>query len=218
MVTLKLSQTADGYAAGDEHDARLAITGEAANLAVQAMRSLHDAIMIGVGTAREDDPLLTVRLPGVTTQPLRVVLDARLDLPLHSRLAEKAREFPTLAVATAQAPREREAALAQAGVEVARVEADARGRVNLGAALRLLAARGVTRVFSEGGPRVGSALVEGGLADEVALLTALKPLGRPGRPALAAAARSALADPARYREARGAVYGDDRLRLWERTG
>ena len=218
MVTLKLAQTADGYAAGDEHDARLAITGEAANLAVQVMRSLHDAIMIGVGTAREDDPLLTVRLPGVTKQPLRVVLDARLDLPLHSRLAENAREFPTLAVATAQARREREAALAQAGVEVARVEADARGRVNLGAALRLLGARGVTRVFSEGGPRVGSGLIERGLADEVALLTALKPLGRAGPAGARRRRLRALADPARYPTRSARVYGDRPLRRWERTG
>ena len=63
MVTLKLALTADGYAAGEEHDARLAITGEAANSAVQVMRSLNDAIMIGVGTACDDDPLLTIRLP-----------------------------------------------------------------------------------------------------------------------------------------------------------
>ena len=82
MVTLKLAQTADGFAAGDEHDARLAITGEAANLRVQVMRSLHDAIMVGVGTARDDDPLLTVRLPGVDARPLRVVLDSRLGLSL----------------------------------------------------------------------------------------------------------------------------------------
>ena len=101
MVTLKLALTADGYAAGDEHDPRLAITGEAANGAVQVMRSLHDAIMIGVGTARDDDPLLTVRLPGVAQRPLRVVLDTQLELPLRSRLVATAREFPTLVVATA---------------------------------------------------------------------------------------------------------------------
>ena len=82
MVTLKLALTADGYAAGDEHDPRLAITGEAANGAVQVMRSLNDAIMIGVGTACDDDPLLTIRLPGVAQTPLRVVLDSRLELPL----------------------------------------------------------------------------------------------------------------------------------------
>ena len=64
MVTLKLARTADGFAAGDEHDPRLAITGEAANLRVQVMRAMHDAIMVGVGTALGDDPLLTVRLPG----------------------------------------------------------------------------------------------------------------------------------------------------------
>ncbi len=218
MVTLKLARTADGYAAGDDHDPRLAITGEAANLAVQVMRSLHEAIMVGIGTAREDDPLLTVRLPGVNARPLRVVLDARLELPLASRLVSTAREFPTLIVATQAAPPEREAALTAAGAEIARVAAVASGGIDLGAALRLLAARGVTRVFSEGGPRVAARLVAAGLADEVTLFTALKPLGRPGRPALDAATQGALADPARYREKDGAAYGDDRLRRWERVG
>jgi diaminohydroxyphosphoribosylaminopyrimidine deaminase/5-amino-6-(5-phosphoribosylamino)uracil reductase len=218
MVTLKLAQTADGYAAGDEHDPRLAITGEAANLAVQVMRSLHEAIMIGIGTAREDDPLLTVRLPGANARPLRVVLDARLELPLASRLAATAHEFLTLIVATSAAPPEREAALTAAGAEIARVAGDASGRIDLGAALRLLSGRGVTRVFSEGGPRVAARLVAAGLTDEVALITALKPLGRPGRLALDAATQGALADPARFREQEGAVYGDDRLRRWERVG
>lgn len=95
LVTLKLARTADGYAAGDEHDPRLAITGEAANLRVQIMRSMHDAIMIGVGTALADDPLLTVRMPGAeAVRPLRVVLDGRLQLPTRSRLCATARAFP----------------------------------------------------------------------------------------------------------------------------
>jgi diaminohydroxyphosphoribosylaminopyrimidine deaminase/5-amino-6-(5-phosphoribosylamino)uracil reductase len=218
MVTLKLALTADGYVAGDEHDPRLAITGEAANGAVQVMRSLHDAIMIGVGTARDDDPLLTVRLPGVAQRPLRVVLDSRLELPLRARLVATAREFPTLVVATAAAPATREAALAAKGVETARVEADPQGGVDLGAALRLIGKRGVTRVFSEGGPRVASRLIALGLADEVALFSALKPLGRPGRPALDAAAHAALADPARYRALGPQTYGADALRRWQRVG
>jgi diaminohydroxyphosphoribosylaminopyrimidine deaminase/5-amino-6-(5-phosphoribosylamino)uracil reductase len=218
MVTLKLAMTADGYVAGDEHDARLAITGEAANGAVQVMRSLHDAIMIGAGTARDDDPLLTVRLLGVTQRPLRVVLDAQLDLPLASRLVATAGKFPTLVVTTAAAPAEREAALAAKGVETARVEADPAGGVDLGAALRLLGERGVTRVFSEGGPRVGSRLIALRLADEVALFSAVKPLGRPGRPALDAAAHSVLVDLAHYRALEPETYGTDTLRRWERVG
>jgi len=218
MVTLKLARTADGFAAGDEHDARLTITGEMANLRVQVMRSLHDAIMIGVGTALGDDPLLTVRLPGLESRPLRVVLDSRLSLPLRSRLCETARDFATLAIATREAAKDRENALSAKGVEIARVDGDAAGEVDLASALRLLARRGLTRVFSEGGPRVGSRLVTSGLADEVAVFTALKPLGRPGLPALDASALGALADPARYREAESAALGDDALRRWERVG
>ncbi|HYA72197.1 MAG TPA: bifunctional diaminohydroxyphosphoribosylaminopyrimidine deaminase/5-amino-6-(5-phosphoribosylamino)uracil reductase RibD [Roseiarcus sp.] len=218
MTTLKLARTADGFAAGDEYDPRLAITGETANLQVQVMRSLHDAIMVGIGTAREDDPLLTVRLPGLDSRPLRVILDSHLDLPLRSRLCETAREFPTLVIATRAAAREREAALAARGVEVERVDADSSGRVDLNEALRLLARRGLTRVFSEGGPHIGARLIASGLADEVVLLTALKPLGRPGLPALDAQALAALNDPKRYREIETAVYGADSLRRLERLG
>ena len=218
MVTLKLAMTADGYAAGDEHDARLAITGEAANGVVQVMRSLHDAIMIGAGTARDDDPLLTVRLPGVAQKPLRIVLDPQLELPLASRLVATAGEFPTLVVATAAAPAEREAALAAKGVETVRVEADPPGGVDLGAALRLLGQRGVTRVFSEGGPRVASRLIALGLVDEVALFSALKPLGRSGLRALDAAAHAALVDLAQYRALEPETYGTDTLRRFERVG
>ena len=80
-VTLKLAETADGFAAGGAHDPRLRITGEIANLRVQVMRSTHEAIMVGVGTAIADDPALTVRLLGVDRKPLRVVLDTHLIFP-----------------------------------------------------------------------------------------------------------------------------------------
>ncbi len=66
MVTLKLAQTADGYAAGAAHDPRLHITGPVADAFTHVQRSLHDAIMVGSGTAREDDPLMTVRLRAST--------------------------------------------------------------------------------------------------------------------------------------------------------
>jgi diaminohydroxyphosphoribosylaminopyrimidine deaminase/5-amino-6-(5-phosphoribosylamino)uracil reductase len=214
MVMLKLARTADGYAAGDEHDPRLAITGEIANRRTQTLRAMHDAIMIGVGTALGDDPLLTVRQNGLEQKSLRVVLDSALRLLPESRLCARAQSYPTLVVTTPAASPEREAALRARGVEVERVGGG--GRVDLGEALRLLGSRGITRVFSEGGPSVGSALIREGLADEVALFTAHKPLGRPGRPALTADALAALDDLGRYVEAPGASYGADRLRRWER--
>jgi len=89
-------------------------------------------------------------------------------------------------------------------------------RVDLRQALAFLARRGVTRIFSEGGPRVGSKLIELGIADEVALFTATKPLGRKGLPALAPAAYRALEDPARYGEAEPESFAPDEMRRWER--
>ncbi len=213
MCTLKLARTADGYAAGDEHDPRLHITGQDADHLVNEMRAAHDAIMVGVGTVLVDDPLLAVRLPEPHNRPLRVILDSHLRLPTRSRLCATVKQFATLVITTPSADATREAELRAIGVEVARVGADARGRVDLSAAFAYLAKRGITRVFSEGGPRVGAKLIAEGLADDVALFTALRPLGRPGVAALDADALAALEDARRYGEVENIMIGPDRFRL-----
>jgi diaminohydroxyphosphoribosylaminopyrimidine deaminase / 5-amino-6-(5-phosphoribosylamino)uracil reductase len=216
-VTLKLAETADGFASGGAHDARLRITGQIADLRVQVMRSTHEAIMVGVGTALADDPALTVRLPGVDLKPLRVVLDTHLRLPARSRLAAAARDVPTLVIAGPYAPDESARSLADLGVAIERVGLDAGGRVDLDEALRALAARRITRVFSEGGPLVAARLIALGLADEVVLIMAEKPLGRPGVPALSEEARAALSDGSRYRLHETLDYGPDTMRVWGRA-
>ena len=113
------------------------------------------------------------------------------------------------------APNEAALRLADLGVMIERVRLDADRRVDLNEALVALTARGVTRVFSEGGPRVAARLIALKLADEVALITAEKPLGRPGVPALDDEARAALNDPLRYRLVETPVYGPDATRVWE---
>jgi diaminohydroxyphosphoribosylaminopyrimidine deaminase/5-amino-6-(5-phosphoribosylamino)uracil reductase len=216
-VTLKLAETADGFASASANDSRLRITGPIADLRVQIMRSTHEAIMVGVGTALGDDPALTVRLAGLDRSPLRVVLDTHLRLPERSRLAATATETPTLVIAGATAPDEAARRLEDLGVAIERVPLDAEGHVDLHKALRALAARGITRVFSEGGPLVAARLIAFGLADEVALITADKPLGRPGLPALDSDAREALRDGSRYRAVETTSYGPDTMRLWRRA-
>lgn len=215
MVTLKLAQTADGYAAGGDYDPRLMITGQAANSAVQVWRSLHDAIMVGSGTAREDDPSLTVRIPGANYKPLRVVLDREASLSPRSRLASSAREVPVLVFVGEAADAAKIAALQVLGVEV-EVLLLQHGHLDLLAALKALSTRGITRVFSEGGPSVGSALIAQGLADEVLLLSAPKPLGRVGVSALSDAARAQLADSGLYSAAPATHIGSDKLQKFER--
>ena len=84
-------------------------------------------------------------------------------------------------------------------------------------ALKALSARGVTRVFSEGGPSVAARLIALGLADEVVMFTAEKPLGRPGVAALADEARIALESGGRYQLIETAAYGPDAMRRWARA-
>ena len=215
MVTLKLAETADGFAAGGRHDPRLTITGEAANVQVHMQRALHDAIMVGIGTAREDDPLMTVRLAGIDRKPVRVVLDTRLALSPASRLAATARSVPVLLIAGNGASREAERALVAQGVEVARLAEDAQGRIDLAAALHLLAARGVLRVFSEGGPQVAVALIAADLVDATWIYTGLRRFGGEGVPALDKAARARLADASLFVRTNH-IAGADRLTSYER--
>jgi diaminohydroxyphosphoribosylaminopyrimidine deaminase/5-amino-6-(5-phosphoribosylamino)uracil reductase len=121
-----------------------------------------------------------------------------------------------LAIATEAASQDRAEALEAVGIHVERVASDREGRVDLRSALRTLARRGIARVFSEGGPSVGAALIAQGLADEVFLFTAQRPLGRPGLPALDAAALAALEDRKRFVPVEVGHFGGDEMRRLER--
>ncbi|MGB6326617.1 MAG: bifunctional diaminohydroxyphosphoribosylaminopyrimidine deaminase/5-amino-6-(5-phosphoribosylamino)uracil reductase RibD [Methylocella sp.] len=218
MVSLKLALTADSYAAGPAGDPRLVITGAPANGLVHVMRAMHDAVMTGIGTILADDSLLSVRLPGLEDRkPLRVVLDSDLRLPPLARLAATAAKIPTLAIAGEGASEERAARLREALIEVAHVRRDAGGRVDLDAALTLLAARGLTRIFCEGGPRVAAGLIAQGLADEVVIFTAPESLGRDGVLGLDADTTALLGATDHYRLAETRMIGADRLTRYERV-
>jgi diaminohydroxyphosphoribosylaminopyrimidine deaminase/5-amino-6-(5-phosphoribosylamino)uracil reductase len=219
MVTLKLAETIDGFAAaGSPHDPRLIITGVAANNRIQIMRSMHDAIMVGIGTILGDDPLLTLRLPGMESRtPLRVVLDTHLRTPVRSRLVATAAERPVLLIAGERAPADARRDLEDRGVSVEIVECDDNGHIDLRAALGVLASAGLTRVFSEGGPHVAGQLIAEGLADDVLLVRGSKSLGSPGVPALDDGARALLRDATRFRHAGDSFAGVDRISHFERV-
>lgn len=217
MLTLKLAETADGYAAGPAGAPRLMLTSDIANAHVQMLRALHDAILIGSGTALADDPLLTVRLPGLdAVKPLRIVLDSKLALSAASRLAATASDHPVLVLTSQAASRQAAAQLARQGVEILRIAEDGAGHVDPAAALTSLAARGLTRVFCEGGPRLAASLMTEGFADEVVILTSPQVLGGQGIAALAPARRAFLDDPAQFHCVEDRMLGPDRLRRYER--
>lgn len=182
-VALKLAISADGKAAGAGRK-RVTITGNAVRDRVHLMRARSDAIVIGIGTALADDPVLTCRLPGMANMsPTRVVLDAGLRLPMQSRLLATAGETPLWIIAGKAAPVASETAARQRGAEVMRV-AEKAGRLDLGETLKLLAKRGITRLMVEGGPTVASALVEADLVDEAVFFYSPLVIGEEGLPAL----------------------------------
>lgn len=216
MVTFKVARTADGFAGGAGR-ARIRISCPEAGEWVHRERARYDAIMLGIGSVLADDPLLTVRLAGLEIRsPVRVVLDSNLRLPLDSQLVRGAGEVPVWAIAAEDAPVEAEARLVAAGVEVMRVGRAADGHLDLGEALRLLAARGITRVFSEGGPTIGERLVLAGFADEVIVSTSPIVLGEAGVVAVRPGLAALLADPKMYAIAEAGIIGQDRFQHFTR--
>jgi diaminohydroxyphosphoribosylaminopyrimidine deaminase/5-amino-6-(5-phosphoribosylamino)uracil reductase len=182
LVLLKLARTADGFVA-EAGGAPLAITGKQAFAITHRLRAESDAILVGIGTVLADDPALTCRLPGLEDRsPIRVVLDSGLRLPSASRLATTAAAVPTWVIAAVDAPLEAERHLRRLGVEVMRVDRAPGGGLALQQALRLLAARGITRLMVEGGPRVAEALAAADLIDDLVLFTSPRALGHPGKP------------------------------------
>ena len=186
FVTLKLATTLDGRIATASGESRW-ITGEAARDWAHGLRASHDAVMVGIGTALVDDPELVCRLPGLPLRPtVRIVVDSALRLPAASRLVQGAALAPLWVVAAAEVDVGRRETLAAQGVDIIGVASDPRGRPDIGATLKALGARGVTRVLVEGGGGLAGSLLGAGLVDAVAWFHAPRVIGDGGRPAVAA--------------------------------
>lgn len=184
-VSLKLGLSLDGRIA-TRSGASKWVTGPEARAKVQELRAFHDAVAVGIGTAIADDPRLTVRDAAFSSygrSPTRIVFDTHLRIPLNSRLVSTAREVSTWVVAGPDAPEETEQALIDAGCAVVRVPISAEGRVDMTAALRLLASQGVVSLLVEGGAELAGSLLASRNADELHCFIApilLGPRGRPG--------------------------------------
>lgn len=173
FVTLKAAASWDGKIATRGRQ-RGWFTSEAARRQVHRMRSVADAVLVGIGTALNDDPLLTVRecRPKRKGFPMRVVLDSRARLPLSSRLVQTARETPVVVACTSAASEEKRAQLEAAGVQTAELKANESGRVDLASLLSYLAEREVVSLLVEGGAEVNWAFLEARAVDKVCFFLA----------------------------------------------
>lgn len=185
-VIAKWAQTLDGRIAAHTGDSQY-ISGEASRNLVHEIRARVDAIVVGVGTAAQDDPLLTARNVKVLRQAVRVVIDPHLRLPVQSKLVKSLKESkaPPVLLAVAHETLDSRAMLVtelqEAGVQIWPLDAlagGAPGLLNLEPLMKHLAQTfGATNVLVEGGSRTLGTLLRQGLVDEILAFVAPKLLG-----------------------------------------
>jgi diaminohydroxyphosphoribosylaminopyrimidine deaminase/5-amino-6-(5-phosphoribosylamino)uracil reductase len=216
-VILKLAVSSDDKigAAGRKP---VAISGEAAKARVHLLRAQCDAVLVGIGTVRADDPLLTCRLPGMAARsPVRVVLDRNLRIAGSSRLVHSARETPLWVMTSNLAEAAAAMKLGAAGAQVIRVAAAIPPPgLDLPAVLRALSEKGITRLLVEGGARVASSFIVAGLVDEIWLLRGADPIGADGVAALDALPLTSVTQSPNFRVRASESLQQDTLTIYER--
>ncbi len=171
-LRLKIAASLDGRTALQNGVSQW-ITGEAARTDGHAYRRRASALLTGIGTVLEDNPRLDVRLVPTARQPLRVIVDSRLQTPPDARILEPAGE---VLIYAAQADMGREAALRARGATLCRLPGEG-GKVDLGAMLADLAQRGVNELHVEAGHKLNASLLREDLVDELLVYLAPKLLG-----------------------------------------
>jgi len=216
-VILKLAVSSDDKI-GASGRKPVAISGEAARARVHLLRAQCDAVLVGIGTVRADDPLLTCRLPGMEARsPVRVVLDRSLRIPGASRLVHSARETPLWVMTSSLSEAPAAMKLGAAGAQVIRVATTATPPgLDLMAVLHALAEKGITRLLVEGGARVASSFIAAGLVDEVWLLRGPDAIGAEGVAALEALPLSAITQSPAFRVRASENLQNDTLTIYER--
>lgn len=215
-LTLKLALSLDGRIATATGESRW-ITGPEARRAVHALRASHDAVMVGGGTARADDPALTVRGFGARRQPVRVVVSRLIDLPLMGQLARTAQDVPLWICHGPDAAAPLREAWTGLGARLIACGLVA-GRVDPAAVLRALGEAGITRVFCEGGGQLASSLLAADLVDELQVFSAGIALGAEGQPGLGALGIERLAEAPRFTLEAVDRVGADVRHVWTRAG
>jgi diaminohydroxyphosphoribosylaminopyrimidine deaminase/5-amino-6-(5-phosphoribosylamino)uracil reductase len=215
LLTLKLATSLDGRIATASGESQW-ITGPAARRQGHALRAAHDAVLVGAGTARADNPTLTVRDMGVSAQPVRVVASRNLDVPAPSRLTETVGEGPVWMLHGPTAPAARKDKLSALGVRLIEVPLGPDGQLDAVALMTALGSAGLTRVYCEGGGGLGAALLSAGVVDDLVVFGAGLALGAEGRPALGVMGIAALAEADRFDLVETRAMGGDTMTVWRK--
>jgi diaminohydroxyphosphoribosylaminopyrimidine deaminase / 5-amino-6-(5-phosphoribosylamino)uracil reductase len=177
FVTVKFAQSLDGRIATATGDSRW-ISGPASRRFAHKLRREHDAILVGIGTVLSDDPQLTVRLLK-GRDPLRVVVDSKLRIPLDSRILADGAAKGTLVATAMSSDTKRVRAIQNAGAEILHVPKTRKGSgIDISRLLEMLKRRGIASVLVEGGKAIITSLLKARSVDRLVVIIAPKIIGR----------------------------------------
>lgn len=166
FVAVKAAMTLDGKIATRSGDSRW-ITGEDSRRFVHTLRNIYDAILVGIGTVLKDDPLLNTRLDIPDQRdPVRVILDGRLDIPLDSRIVATASQQRTVVMTSTAANPGQAARLQDRGVEVVWIDSSP-DTIPPQEVLKMLGKQELASLLVEGGGQVNASFLQSGLVDKV---------------------------------------------------
>jgi diaminohydroxyphosphoribosylaminopyrimidine deaminase/5-amino-6-(5-phosphoribosylamino)uracil reductase len=215
FVTAKAALSLDGKLATSTGESQW-ITNERSRAHVHRMRTETDAILVGLGTVKTDNPQLTPRggAGSETTEPRcpwRVIVDGAAGIPLEATVLTDEWRTRTIVVTTKDAPEHQREMIAETGAEVLAVGGDL-DNVDLHDLMVRLAGRGVVYAMIEGGPRVFTSAFRQGIVDKVALFYAPMLIGGSDAPSLIGGTGvSTLDDAIALRDITTTRFGDDVL-------
>ncbi|MDD2509736.1 MAG: bifunctional diaminohydroxyphosphoribosylaminopyrimidine deaminase/5-amino-6-(5-phosphoribosylamino)uracil reductase RibD [Syntrophomonas sp.] len=176
FVSLKLAMTLDGKIATSTGDSRW-ITGAASREYVHHLRNTYDGIMLGIGTVLKDDPRLNTRLElEGKRDPVRIIIDGRLELPLNSVIALTSHQQRTIIFAAEDSDQEKAKALRDCGLEIIKVGGKA-DCLDLKEVLDILGKMEILSLLLEGGAEINSNMIENKLVDKLYWFIAPKIIG-----------------------------------------
>jgi len=182
FVFLKMAMSLDGKIATRTGQSQW-ISGEQSRTQVHVLRNHFPAVMVGIGTVLADDPMLNCRMGNVVRQPIRIVADTRLRIPLDSKLVQTSEEYRTVIAvgeSTVEKPdferTQKIQVLKAAGAEIFSVpERD--GKLDLPVLMKLLGGLGIDGILLEGGANLAYAALYSGVVDKVRIYIAPKIIG-----------------------------------------
>lgn len=176
FITLKIAQSVDGKISLSKKE-QTWLTGKASIKFVHKLRSKYDAVLVGAGTIKTDNPLLNVReVRG--RNPVRVIIDGNLSIPIKSKILNPVDPENTWLFISDSVDEKKVKRIEDRGIEIFRIDSCNQKLLDIGKILKVLAEKKITSVLVEGGANIFTHFLEEELFDEVIIMQTPKILGR----------------------------------------